>query len=72
MVRDGLGKAGICRDADGVLHSVSLRCTHLGCLLHFNAAAVTPVIRLPRAVRPPTTAGTSEAGGADPRVNPDP
>jgi glycine/D-amino acid oxidase-like deaminating enzyme/nitrite reductase/ring-hydroxylating ferredoxin subunit len=38
VVRAGLGKIGVYRDADGVAHGVSLRCTHLGCLLHFNAA----------------------------------
>jgi len=38
VVRDGLGKAGAYRDDDGVLHAVSLRCTHLGCLLRFNGA----------------------------------
>ena len=38
VVRSGLGKTGVYRDADGVAHGVSLRCTHLGCLLHFNAA----------------------------------
>jgi Rieske Fe-S protein len=37
-VRSGLGKTGVYRDEDGVLHGVSLRCTHLGCLLHFNDA----------------------------------
>jgi glycine/D-amino acid oxidase-like deaminating enzyme/nitrite reductase/ring-hydroxylating ferredoxin subunit len=37
-VRDGLGKTGIYRDEDGGLHAVSLRCTHLGCLVRFNAA----------------------------------
>jgi Rieske Fe-S protein len=26
------------RDEAGGLHAVSLRCTHLGCLLRFNAA----------------------------------
>ncbi|MCE7002719.1 FAD-dependent oxidoreductase [Kibdelosporangium philippinense] len=36
--RDGLGKKGIYRDPDGSEHAVSLRCTHLGCLLRFNAA----------------------------------
>lgn len=36
--RDGLGKKGIYRDRDGKQHAVSLRCTHLGCLLRFNAA----------------------------------
>lgn len=30
--------AGVYRDDDGRLHAVSLRCTHLGCLLRFNGA----------------------------------
>lgn len=38
VVRDGLGKTGVYRDERGGLHAVSLRCTHLGCLLRFNAA----------------------------------
>jgi nitrite reductase/ring-hydroxylating ferredoxin subunit len=38
VVRDGVGKKGVYRDSDGELHAVSLRCTHLGCLLRFNAA----------------------------------
>jgi glycine/D-amino acid oxidase-like deaminating enzyme/nitrite reductase/ring-hydroxylating ferredoxin subunit len=38
VVRDGLGKSGGYRDHEGVLHGVSLRCTHLGCLLRFNGA----------------------------------
>jgi glycine/D-amino acid oxidase-like deaminating enzyme/nitrite reductase/ring-hydroxylating ferredoxin subunit len=38
VVRDRLGKTGVFRAEDGSLHSVSLRCTHLGCLLRFNAA----------------------------------
>jgi glycine/D-amino acid oxidase-like deaminating enzyme/nitrite reductase/ring-hydroxylating ferredoxin subunit len=38
VVRRGLGKSGYFRDEDGVLHGVSLRCTHLGCLLKFNDA----------------------------------
>lgn len=38
VVRSGLGKIGVFRDEHGVAHGVSLRCTHLGCLLHFNAA----------------------------------
>jgi glycine/D-amino acid oxidase-like deaminating enzyme/nitrite reductase/ring-hydroxylating ferredoxin subunit len=37
-VRDGRGKTGVYRDHGGALHAVSLRCTHLGCLLRFNAA----------------------------------
>ncbi|MEU3644377.1 Rieske 2Fe-2S domain-containing protein [Lentzea sp. NPDC034063] len=38
VVRDGLGKTGVYRDDDGELHAVSMRCTHLGCLVRFNAA----------------------------------
>ena len=38
VVRDGLGKTGVYRDEEGGLHGVSLRCTHLGCLLKFNDA----------------------------------
>ena len=38
VVRTGLGKSGYFRDEEGVLHGVSLRCTHLGCLVKFNAA----------------------------------
>lgn len=38
VVRSGLKKIGVYRDPDGTAHAVSLRCTHLGCLLHFNAA----------------------------------
>jgi glycine/D-amino acid oxidase-like deaminating enzyme len=41
VVRAGLGKIGVYRDDDGRVHAVSLRCTHLGCLLHFNAAEST-------------------------------
>jgi Rieske Fe-S protein len=37
-VGDGLGKTGVYRDEAGELHAVSLRCTHLGCLLRFNSA----------------------------------
>jgi glycine/D-amino acid oxidase-like deaminating enzyme/nitrite reductase/ring-hydroxylating ferredoxin subunit len=37
-VRSGLGKTGVFRDDNGRLHAVSLRCTHLGCLLRFNEA----------------------------------
>ena len=38
VVRDGLGKKGVFRDEQGGVHAVSLRCTHLGCLLRFNSA----------------------------------
>ena len=38
VVRSGVGKIGVFRDEDGGVHGVSLRCTHLGCLLRFNDA----------------------------------
>ncbi|MDP9384205.1 MAG: FAD-dependent oxidoreductase [Actinomycetota bacterium] len=38
VVRSGAGKIGVFRDEDGAVHGVSLRCTHLGCLLRFNDA----------------------------------
>ena len=38
VVRDRLGKTGVFRAEDGSLNAVSLRCTHLGCLVRFNAA----------------------------------
>ncbi|SEQ96444.1 FAD-dependent oxidoreductase [Lentzea albida] len=38
VIRDGLGKTGVYRDESGKLHGVSMRCTHLGCLVRFNAA----------------------------------
>lgn len=38
VLPDGLGQTGVYRDQDGVLHAVSLRCTHLGCLVRFNGA----------------------------------
>jgi glycine/D-amino acid oxidase-like deaminating enzyme/nitrite reductase/ring-hydroxylating ferredoxin subunit len=38
VVRDGLAQTGVYRDPGGALHAVSLRCTHLGCLLRFNGA----------------------------------
>ena len=38
VLRDKLGRKGVYRDPGGSLHAVSLRCTHLGCLLRFNAA----------------------------------
>jgi Rieske Fe-S protein len=34
----GIGRKGVYRDTDGTLHAVSVRCTHQGCLLRFNAA----------------------------------
>ena len=38
IVRDGLDKKGIYRAEDGTVHAVSLRCTHLGCLVRWNGA----------------------------------
>ncbi|GAA4012076.1 FAD-dependent oxidoreductase [Allokutzneria multivorans] len=38
VLRDGIGKKGVYRDRAGVVHAVSLRCTHLGCLVRFNGA----------------------------------
>jgi glycine/D-amino acid oxidase-like deaminating enzyme/nitrite reductase/ring-hydroxylating ferredoxin subunit len=38
VVSDHHGKTGVYRDETGNLHAVSLRCTHLGCLLRFNQA----------------------------------
>jgi glycine/D-amino acid oxidase-like deaminating enzyme/nitrite reductase/ring-hydroxylating ferredoxin subunit len=38
IVRHGLGHAAVYRDPNGVVHGVSARCTHLGCLVRFNAA----------------------------------
>ncbi len=38
VVRAGLGKVGVYRDDAGEPHAVSLRCTHLGCLVHWNGA----------------------------------
>jgi glycine/D-amino acid oxidase-like deaminating enzyme/nitrite reductase/ring-hydroxylating ferredoxin subunit len=38
VLPDGLGKKGVYRDEQGELHAVSLRCTHMGCLLRFNSA----------------------------------
>jgi Rieske Fe-S protein len=38
VVGDGHGRTGVYRDEAGGLHAVSVRCTHQGCLLRFNAA----------------------------------
>jgi Rieske Fe-S protein len=38
VVRSGTGRTGVFRDDDGGLHAVSMRCTHLGCLVRFNTA----------------------------------
>jgi Rieske Fe-S protein len=38
VLRDGLKQTGVYRDDHGELHAVSMRCTHLGCLVRFNGA----------------------------------
>lgn len=38
VLRRGRKRAGVYRDPEGGVHAVSMRCTHLGCLLRFNAA----------------------------------
>jgi glycine/D-amino acid oxidase-like deaminating enzyme/nitrite reductase/ring-hydroxylating ferredoxin subunit len=38
VLRRGLTQTGIYRDPAGTVHAVSMRCTHLGCLLRFNGA----------------------------------
>lgn len=38
VIRRGTDRIGAYRDETGVLHGVSMRCTHLGCLVRFNGA----------------------------------
>ncbi|SFU57889.1 FAD-dependent oxidoreductase [Pseudoduganella namucuonensis] len=38
IVRDGLHKLAVYRDEQGGLHAVSAKCTHLGCVVHWNSA----------------------------------
>jgi glycine/D-amino acid oxidase-like deaminating enzyme/nitrite reductase/ring-hydroxylating ferredoxin subunit len=38
VIRNGTERTGVYRDAAGGLHAVSMRCTHLGCLVRFNGA----------------------------------
>jgi glycine/D-amino acid oxidase-like deaminating enzyme/nitrite reductase/ring-hydroxylating ferredoxin subunit len=38
IVGDGLAQRATYRDESGALHSLSARCTHLGCILNFNTA----------------------------------
>ncbi|HEY0846883.1 MAG TPA: FAD-dependent oxidoreductase [Noviherbaspirillum sp.] len=38
IVRDGTRKVAVYRDAQGGLHAVSAKCTHLGCVVHWNSA----------------------------------
>jgi glycine/D-amino acid oxidase-like deaminating enzyme/nitrite reductase/ring-hydroxylating ferredoxin subunit len=41
VLRRGLSQSGVYRDPAGTVHAVSLRCTHLGCLLRFNGAEIS-------------------------------
>ncbi|WP_327287266.1 FAD-dependent oxidoreductase [Streptomyces sp. NBC_01198] len=41
VVRVHGSRCAVYRDDDGVLHAVSARCSHLGCLVAFNAAETT-------------------------------
>jgi glycine/D-amino acid oxidase-like deaminating enzyme/nitrite reductase/ring-hydroxylating ferredoxin subunit len=41
IVRRGVHKIAVYRDAAGELHERSARCTHLGCVVHWNAADST-------------------------------
>ena len=38
IVRSGRKQQAVYRDLDGTVHCLSARCTHLGCLVRFNAA----------------------------------
>lgn len=38
VLRRATDRTGVFRDDDDVLHAVSVRCTHLGCLVRFNGA----------------------------------
>jgi Rieske Fe-S protein len=38
VVRMGGEQCAVYRDADGAVHALSARCTHLGCIVHFNEA----------------------------------
>jgi nitrite reductase/ring-hydroxylating ferredoxin subunit len=41
LLRRGLGWLAVHRDEDGTLHELSAKCTHLGCLVHWNDAERT-------------------------------
>ncbi len=38
IVRDGARKLAVYRDEQGELHALSAKCTHLGCVVHWNSA----------------------------------
>jgi Rieske Fe-S protein len=41
VVRSGLAQHAVHRDRDGALHALSARCTHLGCIVRWNAPEQT-------------------------------
>lgn len=41
VLRDGIGKVAVYRDEEGLLHSRSAACTHLGCIVSWDAAEKT-------------------------------
>ena len=41
MIGSGLAKQAVHRDREGALHAVSARCTHLGCIVEWNAPEAT-------------------------------
>jgi Rieske Fe-S protein len=41
VIRRGLSKVAVYRDADGAVHERSAVCTHLGCIVHWNASEKT-------------------------------
>jgi Rieske Fe-S protein len=41
VVGAGLGQRAVHRDDDGNLHALSARCTHLGCIVNWNAGERT-------------------------------
>jgi nitrite reductase/ring-hydroxylating ferredoxin subunit len=41
VIGSGLGQRAVYRDQDGERHALSARCTHLGCIVAFNAEAKT-------------------------------
>jgi Rieske Fe-S protein len=41
VLRSGLSKVAVYRDNDGLLHNLSAVCTHLGCVVSWNAAEKT-------------------------------
>lgn len=41
IVGSGTGQKAVHRDNDGILHAVSARCTHLGCIVRWNAGEQT-------------------------------